>query len=219
MNIDLESHVIHSVVWTIQCGCWLCPQSGIICVVILCTCKLPAVNIIGVDQTKTNTPISLRDFQSQKSLGWELPSQFFLFRYFLSFLALSKYTLAMENHIYIWQVLPQLCCGGICQIWMWFKEFGRHFCKIKNFVYKKINEWSFCNFRNTHPRLLWQPVVPPVMTKLASWWHSFQYNSVQYIIISTALDPKLWTDTVICIHHSCWWALPWCRHQMETFSA
>ena len=29
---------------------------------------------------------------------------------------LSKHTLAIESHIYIWQVSPQLSCGGTCQI-------------------------------------------------------------------------------------------------------
>ena len=42
--------------------------------------------------------------------------------YFPNFLSLSKHTLAIEYHIYIWQVSPQLSCGHTYQIWMWFKE-------------------------------------------------------------------------------------------------
>ena len=42
------------------------------------------------------------------------------FRYFQIFSALSKHTLAIEYHVYIWQVLQQLSCGDTCHIWMWF---------------------------------------------------------------------------------------------------
>ena len=48
--------------------------------------------------------------------GWGLLSQFLPLRYFPDFSALSKQPLAIENHIYIWQVSPQLGCGGTCQI-------------------------------------------------------------------------------------------------------
>ena len=58
--------------------------------------------------------------------------------------------LAIEYHNYIWQVLPQLSCGDTCQIWMWFKESDRYFCKNENFAYGEINEKSF---GNPHPWL------------------------------------------------------------------
>ena len=32
--------------------------------------------------------------------------------------ALRIHTLAIEYHVYIWQVSPQLSCGDTCQIWM-----------------------------------------------------------------------------------------------------
>ena len=51
-----------------------------------------------------------------RTLGWGLLSQFLPLRCFPNFSALSKYTLAIEYHIYIWQVSPQLSCGGTCQI-------------------------------------------------------------------------------------------------------
>ena len=77
--------------------------------------------------------------------GWGLLSQFSPFRYFPHFLLLSKQTLAIEYHVYIWQVLPQLSCGNTCQIWMWFRESNRYFCKIENFAYGEISERSFSN--------------------------------------------------------------------------
>ena len=48
--------------------------------------------------------------------GWGLLSQLPPFCYFPKFSALSKHTLAIEYHIYIWQVLPQLSYNGTCQI-------------------------------------------------------------------------------------------------------
>ena len=38
--------------------------------------------------------------------------------YFPSFSALGIYVLAIEYHVYIWQVSPQLSCCDTCQIWM-----------------------------------------------------------------------------------------------------
>ena len=52
---------------------------------------------------------------------------------FLLFSTLSIYTLAIEYHVYIWQVSPQLSCGDTWQIWMWFKESNRYF-KLTNRV-------------------------------------------------------------------------------------
>ena len=85
--------------------------------------------------------------------GWGLLSQFPPFRYFTNFLALSKQTLAIEYHVYIWQVSPQLTCGDTCQIWMWFKESNMYFCHIENFAYGEINEWSFSNPHPSIPQL------------------------------------------------------------------
>ena len=67
--------------------------------------------------------------------GWGLLSWFLPFCCFPNFPQLSKHTLAVEYHFYIWQVSPQLSCGETCQIWMWFKESNRYFFKIK----KKAN--------------------------------------------------------------------------------
>ena len=38
------------------------------------------------------------------------------------FLLLQKYPLDQLNHIHIWQVPPQLCCSGTCQIWRWYSK-------------------------------------------------------------------------------------------------
>ena len=79
------------------------------------------------------------------SLGWGLLSQFPPFRYFPNFLESQKHALAIEYHVYIWQVSPQLSCGDTCQIWMWSKESNRYFCKIENFACGEISERSFSN--------------------------------------------------------------------------
>ena len=41
-------------------------------------------------------------------------------RYFAYFSASWIHTLAIEYHVYIWQMSPQLSCGDTCKIWMWF---------------------------------------------------------------------------------------------------
>ena len=70
-------------------------------------------------------------------------NQFPPFRYFPHFSPQSKHTLAIEQHVYIWQVSPQFSCDDACQIWMWLKESNWYFCKIENFAYGEIKEWSF----------------------------------------------------------------------------
>ena len=82
--------------------------------------------------------------------GWGLLSRFPPFRYFPNFSVLPKHTLSIEDHVYIWQVSPQLSCGDICQIWMWCEESNRYFSRIENFVYGEFNERSFSN---PHPWL------------------------------------------------------------------
>ena len=77
--------------------------------------------------------------------GWGLLSQFPPFRYNANFSASPKYMLAIKYHGHIWQVSPQLSCGDICQIWMWYKEYNRYFGRIKNLAYGEINERSFSN--------------------------------------------------------------------------
>ena len=55
------------------------------------------------------------------ALGWGLLRRFPPFRYFPNFSTSPKYMLAIEYHVHIWQVSPQLSCGDTCQIWMIFK--------------------------------------------------------------------------------------------------
>ena len=74
-----------------------------------------------------------------------LLSQFPPFRYFPIFSELSKHTLDIKYHVYIWQVSPQLSCGDTCQIWIWFKESNGYYCKGEHFAYGEINERSFSN--------------------------------------------------------------------------
>ena len=53
---------------------------------------------------------------STSAQGWGLLSQFPPFRYFPNCSTMPKNMLTIEYNVYIWQVSPQLSCGGTCQI-------------------------------------------------------------------------------------------------------
>ena len=108
-------------------------------------------------------------------LGWELLSQFSPFRYFPHFPLLSKQTLAIEFHVYIWQVLPQLSCGDTCQIWMWFRESNRYFCKIENFAYGEISERSLSN---PHPWFIVNRTLRNTSGKFESKYNHFHLRKM-----------------------------------------
>ena len=72
--------------------------------------------------------------------GWGLLNQFPPSHYFPHFSALPKHTLAIEYHVYIWRVLPQLSCGDTCQIWIWFKE--SNISKIKILFVEVLIKWA-----------------------------------------------------------------------------
>ena len=95
-----------------------------------------------------------------------LLSQFPPFRYNPNFSASPKYMLAIKYHGHIWQVSPQLSCGDICQIWMWYKEYNRYFGSIENLAYGEINERSFSN---PHPSSWWfQVIYLPIFPRVSS---------------------------------------------------
>ena len=54
------------------------------------------------------------------------------------FLSLSKSTLAIEYHVYISQVSPQLGCGGTCQIWKWLKNLTSTFARSDILLTEKL---------------------------------------------------------------------------------
>ena len=70
-------------------------------------------------------------------MGWGLLSQFPPLRFFPNLSGSWKHRLAIEYHVYVWQVSPQFSCGNTCQIWMWFKESSRYFCKIETFCLRQ----------------------------------------------------------------------------------
>ena len=129
---------------------------------------------LGLNVLKTTKYLPLSTWTGSSildHLGWGLLSRFPPFRYFPNFSALSKHTLDIEYHVYIWQVSPQLSCGDTCQIWKWFKESNRYFWKIENFAYGEINERGFSN---PHP---WGAVT--IAMKFAESNHhrvSFKYS-------------------------------------------
>ena len=97
---------------------------------------------------------------------------------FSTFPLLSKQTLAIEYHVYIWQVSPQLSCGDTCQIWMWFRESNRYFCKIENFAYGEISERSFSN---PYP--------------LCNRWIALTNSHVQSFHVLFDVDLNCWTNS------------------------
>ena len=81
-------------------------------------------------------------------LGWGLKSQFSPFLLFSNLSPLPEYILAIEYHVHICQVSPQLRCGDTRQIWTWCKE--SNVGMIENCANGEINERSFSNL---HPCL------------------------------------------------------------------
>ena len=124
--------------------------------------------------------------------GWGLLNQFPPFRYFPIFSALSNHTLAIEYHVYIWQVSPQLSCGDTCQIWMWFEESNMCFWQVENFAYGEINERSFSN---PHPR-----------DHSGRWLGQWETTTLQYNIVSHWPSPYTLHDHYclfcICLLHN-----------------
>ena len=82
---------------------------------------------------------------TKDSLGVGVTKPIFSVPLFSRFSVIVKKTLAIEYRVYIWQLSPQLSCGDTCQIWRWFMEWNRYFCKIENFAYGEISERSFSN--------------------------------------------------------------------------
>ena len=71
--------------------------------------------------------------------------------------------LAIEYHVHIWLVSPQLSYGDTCQIWRWFNKSGSYFCKIENFAYREINKQSLSNPPPPPPP---PPHPPPPLSKI-----------------------------------------------------
>ena len=103
--------------------------------------------------------------QGWHRLGWGLLSQLSPFRYFPNFSELSKYWLPMECHIHTWQMSPQLSCGDICQIWMWFKNSNICICKKEKFLNGEINGVLVIPTHDQLPEDIWIEHV------WLSFWH------------------------------------------------
>ena len=71
-------------------------------------------------------------------MGWGLLSQFPPFRYIPNFSVSQKHALAIEYHVYICQVSPQLSCGDTCHIWMWSKDDIDTFARSKILLTEKL---------------------------------------------------------------------------------
>ena len=122
-------------------------------------------------------------------LGWGLLSRFPPLRYFPDFSTPPKHMLAIEYHVQVWQVLPQLSCGDTCQRWMRFKECNRYFCEIANFAYGEIDERSFSNPHpwntpSSLPESGWQHVLKKHLVGKGPWRRcSFYFMCGDTVII------------------------------------
>ena len=63
-----------------------------------------------------------RPLRPDKGQGWGFLRRCSPFCYFPEFTASPKYLLAIEHHVHIWQVWPQLSCGDTCHICMLHKN-------------------------------------------------------------------------------------------------
>ena len=156
-------------------------------------------------------------------------SQFPASRCFPNLTSLWKHTLAIEYHVYIWQVSPQPSCGDTCQIWMWFKESKKYFCKIKNVAYGEINEH---NFSNPHPSTIGSNVWIWATSQNKNRYPKFQnkwlkvdttahWKRVQTLGRHQWIPPTSWETTTknihICLHIQwyCWGnTLPWSEFKL-----
>ena len=120
-------------------------------------------------------------------LGWGLLSQFPLFRYFPNFSVMSKHLLAIEHHVYILQVLPQLSCGNTCQIWKWFKQ-SDTFARSEILLTESINERNFSDpFPiSAYIITIYADILAPnrhrssATTTLIRWWH--MTHNITYVL-------------------------------------
>ena len=72
---------------------------------------------------------------------------------FSSFSKLSNHWLPIEYHVHICQMSPQLSCGDICQIWMWFIGSNMYFHMMVNFYVGEIKERTpFSNSFSVFPQ-------------------------------------------------------------------
>ena len=112
-------------------------------VFLVCVSLLLLHMLWEVYSTKYTVRFNYTPITCQSGVGVIMPISPLI--YFFEFSALCKHTFAIEYHVYISQVSPQLSCGSTCQIWMWFKESDRYSCKIENFSCGEINERRFSN--------------------------------------------------------------------------
>ena len=119
--------------------------------------KMTGFCLHGITMLQSADPPQITTVKWRISRGGGLLSQFSLFHCFPSFSDLSKDWFPIK-YVHIWQMLLQLSCGDTCQIWMRLKKCSRYFCELKNFPYRKNNEWSFSTPppQPTHPHSLFE---------------------------------------------------------------
>ena len=69
---------------------------------------------------------------------------------------LAKVLVRFLNHILIWQLSPQLSCGGTCQISTWYSIANGCFDNAEK-IEKKTERGNWSS--NPHPRMQWWPTV------------------------------------------------------------
>ena len=125
------------------------------------------------------------------------------FSYFPNFSTSPKYMLAIEYHVHIWQVSPQLSCSDTCQIWMRLKERNRYFCQIENFAYGEIDKQSFSN---PHPWTQW--VYHTETDRSSGWlpWSSLEMLKLAFNISSDkqGSHPDIHVSVALASPHIQW---------------
>ena len=126
---------------------------------------------------------------------------------FSKFSGIVKRHVSYWNHVYIWQVSPQLICSDTCQIWMWFNECGSYFCKKK-----------FCLWKNWQTEL-WQhpPQACFTLTKPIIWLPQWKWINPEAYGCPSASEVTMKhisnIDQMIYFH---WWikyAVLWINNQ------
>ena len=91
------------------------------------------------------------------------------------------------NHIHTWQASPQLSCGDICQIWMWYSKSDEYFNIWKigyidkmdwfsnptpGLASRKLNPKKWCHF-NWSKKSVCGVLIDWAWVRIseAKWWH------------------------------------------------
>ena len=144
-------------------------------------------------------PLFLSFFRSLSLQGWGLLSWFSPFRYFSNFSEQSKHWLPAWHHVIVWQVWPQLSCGGTRRIWMWLKVSNLYFCQKSK---SPVTEKSTNRFSVTPTPARRQPVSGTMILPIGN--HRRNLNRNTFLKGENALENDMRKLTVFFIIFYTW---------------